>query len=246
MWLNKIDNNMDISLQKINTSQNNQDYSGTILYLHYPNYKNHTKNTLSGELGDIWDNSWLSEIELPIGHSAIILIDKNGKTKYYKYGRYDNVNTGKTFTIGRYVEKYGNFRRTIIPDKLTCESIKAYVKRIKDKLPSANAGDLEVTVLSHIDVNSAEKYILELANNPTRKKYSETNTCATLASDVAMKFRNPNDKKGNFLTGVGELFNNHDGYNILSEIMTIIPYTSHNYNAEIRNMGDETFYFDEP
>lgn len=122
---------MDISLQKINTSQNNQDYSGTILYLHYPNYKNHTKNTFSGELGDIWDNS-------------------------------------------------------------------------------------------------------------------ETNTCATLASDVAMKFRNPNDKKGNFLTGVGELFNNHDGYNILSEIMTIIPYTSHNYNAEIRNMGDETFYFDEP
>ena len=45
MWLNKIDNNMDISLQKINTSQNNQDYSGTTLYLQYPNYKNHTKNT---------------------------------------------------------------------------------------------------------------------------------------------------------------------------------------------------------
>ena len=45
MWLNKIDNNMDISLQKINTSQNNQDYSGTTLYLHNPNYKNHTKNT---------------------------------------------------------------------------------------------------------------------------------------------------------------------------------------------------------
>ncbi len=45
MWLNKIDNNLDISLRKINTCQNNQDYSRTILYLHYPNYKNHTKNT---------------------------------------------------------------------------------------------------------------------------------------------------------------------------------------------------------
>ena len=32
MWLNKIDNNMDISLQKINTSQNNQDYRNNIIF----------------------------------------------------------------------------------------------------------------------------------------------------------------------------------------------------------------------
>ena len=76
MWLNKIDNNMDISLQKINTTQNNQDYSGTILYLHYPNYINHSKNTFSGVVGNLWDKSSLSEKKIPVGHSAIILIDK--------------------------------------------------------------------------------------------------------------------------------------------------------------------------
>ena len=48
----KIDNNLDISLRKINTCQNNQDYSRTILYLHYPNYRNHTKNTFIREPND--------------------------------------------------------------------------------------------------------------------------------------------------------------------------------------------------
>ena len=64
------------------------------------------------------------------------------------------------------------------------ESLKDYIKRIKNKLPSANAG-------------------------------------------------------------IYEIFNNNDAYNIISDVMTLIPYTSHNYNAEIRNRGDETFYFDE-
>ena len=44
----------------------------------------------------------------------------------------------------------------------------------------------------HVDTKAAEKYILKLANDRTRKKYSETNTCATLASDVAIKFQAPN------------------------------------------------------
>ncbi|MBQ8269910.1 MAG: hypothetical protein IJZ22_01710 [Bacteroidaceae bacterium] len=112
-------------------------------------------------------------------------------------------------------------------------------------MPSADAGDLEVTVLSHIDIKSAEKYILEMANDYTRKKYSETNTCATLASDVATKFQDPNYKQGGFFNGIYEIFNNNDGYSALSNIMTIIPYTSHNYNAEIRSRGDNTFYIDE-
>ena len=47
--------------------------------------------------------------------------------------------------------------------------------------------DTEVTILSYIDVESAEKYILECANCAIRERYSETNTCATLASEVAIK-----------------------------------------------------------
>lgn len=112
---------------KVNNVQNNNDYSGIILYLHYPNYINHSKNTFSGIVGNLWDKSSLSEKKIPVGHSAIILIDKFG----------------------------------------------------------------------------------------------------------------------NFINGIYEIFNNNDAYNIISDVMTLIPYTSHNYNAEIRNRGDETFYFDE-
>lgn len=139
---------------KVNNVQNNNDNSGIILYLYYPNYINHSKNTFSGIVGNLWDKS-------------------------------------------------------------------------------------------HVDTKAAEKYILKLANDRTRKKYSETNTCATLASDVAIKFQAPNYKQGNFINGIYEIFNNNDAYNIISDVMTLIPYTSHNYNAEIRNRGDETFYFDE-
>ena len=42
----------------------NKDYSGTILYLHYPNYRNHSRNTFSGVLGNIWDKTSLSGIEI--------------------------------------------------------------------------------------------------------------------------------------------------------------------------------------
>ena len=35
-------------------------------------------------------------------------------------------------------------------------------------------------------------------------------------------------------------------YICIIPIIKIILKTHHNYNAEIRNMGDETFYFDEP
>lgn len=230
---------------KVNNVQNNNDYSGIILYLHYPNYINHSKNTFSGIVGNLWDKSSLSEKKIPVGHSAIILIDKFGNTKYYEYGRYNYQVAKNTYLVGAYIENYGNFRRTIIPNKIMGESLKEYIKRIKNKLPSANAGDLEVTVLSHVDTKAAEKYILKLANDRTRKKYSETNTCATLASDVAIKFQAPNYKQGNFINGIYEIFNNNDAYNIISDVMTLIPYTSHNYNAEIRNRGDETFYFDE-
>lgn len=83
-------NNGNIPPQIVDNAQNDKDYLGTILYLHYPNYENHSKNTFSGVVGDIWDKSYLSEIKLPVGHSAIILIDKFGNTKYYEYGRYNN------------------------------------------------------------------------------------------------------------------------------------------------------------
>jgi putative aminopeptidase FrvX len=92
-------------------------------------------------------------------------------------------------------------------------------------------------------IDLAEKYILSIANDKNRKPYSETNTCATLASDVVNKFMNPKNKNGNLFTGILEYFKNNENYNAISDIMTFIPFTSHNYNAKIRNLGDSTLYF---
>ena len=40
-----------------------------------------------------------------------------------------------------------------------------------------------------------------------------------------------------------EYFKNNENYNVISDIMTFIPYTSHNCNAKIRTLGDSTLYF---
>ena len=224
-----------------NKEEIKSNYSGSIIYLHYPNYTNHTKNTFSGVLGKQWDSLDLSSVELPVGHSALILLDDKGRSKYYEYGRYNSAESKNTHIVGRYINNYGNFRRTIIPDKNNNESLSQYVKRIAGFLPGKDAGDLEATFMSNINTVDAEKYILSIANDKKRKPYSETNTCATLASDVVNKFMNPKNK--NLFTGILEYFKNNENYNAISDIMTFIPFTSHNYNAKIRNLGDSTLYF---
>ena len=60
---------------------------GHAIFLHYPNFKGAAGNAV--KIGGIDVGSILfGKTKLPVGHSAAILVDKNGKADYYKYGRY--------------------------------------------------------------------------------------------------------------------------------------------------------------
>lgn len=83
-------------------------------YVNFPGYRNKLMNGLgSGPLGK-WVNSKIYQLGLqnstiPLGHAGVAIVDDQGHTQYYEYGRYHGTNYG--------VQKgNGNYRRKPIPD----------------------------------------------------------------------------------------------------------------------------------
>ena len=53
---------------------------------------------------------------MPVGHNSFILIEDNGNTEYYEFGRYNRGQTHGGTIIGQYKEGQGNWVRWKIPN----------------------------------------------------------------------------------------------------------------------------------
>lgn len=115
---------------------------------------------------------------VPLGHSGVIFVDENGKTKYYDYGRYSN----DPNIIGQHAD--GNYRRISVPDMLPGESIDDYTVRLAKAFP--DEGTIRTRMYEGADIKAAEQKILADAANKDRDSYNLfLKNCKAIAKDAA-------------------------------------------------------------
>jgi hypothetical protein len=151
---------------------------GVALYICYDNYEVQT--------------NWFDR--QPLGHGGILLIEKNGKTTYYEYGRYDK-------------EEKGMVRKVTVPNvvwKKSEEKItETELNKVLSFLSTHSGQNKNITAAyietNHIDVMleyAKKKYgesnpnagIKSSPYNKDRKEYNIiNNNCGTFAKDVIMK-----------------------------------------------------------
>lgn len=217
----------------INQQQENPiDNEGHAIYLHYPNFIGQSKNAIkigNYDLANIIDNP-----ELPVGHAATILIDKEGRANYYEYGRYtprDGHIIGKE---QRPTVKGGNWRRIQLPSQKVNESDSAYVSRIQSLLPDTKTGAYQAMTIPHVDINKAKSYIQEQADDPNRKEYGIFNTCATGACDAVLPFRTKKLKNKQHT-------NNREGYSKDALNWALLPLTTDSYAEDAREAASDVW-----
>lgn len=156
-----------------NSTQTNA-IPGKVYYVNFPQHPVEVVGATGGGGMSTWDQivqrikkrfKWNGKI--PLGHAGVILCDKNGRTKYYEYGRYANGNVGySSRENGGY---FGNFVRRPVPD-FNGMTEEEYVKRLGKTF--AHEPKIELFGADSPDIGAAERYILELARNRNRDPYS--------------------------------------------------------------------------
>ncbi|MGM9818481.1 MAG: hypothetical protein ACI30B_05815 [Paludibacteraceae bacterium] len=126
-----------------------------------------TQNSFDGYNGSIGNTKF------KLGHSGIIVVDGNGKTKYYDYGRYDNASIGNKSKRGS-----GVYRKIIIPDIKVGEPAEHYAKRLENIFKE----NIEIVVVPDSNPRKTEQYIIQDAHNEDRDAYNILfKNCATTA-----------------------------------------------------------------
>ncbi|HMC56646.1 MAG TPA: RHS repeat-associated core domain-containing protein [Gemmatimonadaceae bacterium] len=126
---------------------------------------------------------------IPLWHSAVIAVDKNGHTRYYEYGRYDS-------------EHKGEVRRRSVPDlvmgkdgKPTQESLNRLYDYVSKNYGHGKGVHAEYD--AEADYQSVVDFAEQRKNDPNRKDYNLlTNSCTTFAHDaVDAGKKKPEEKK---------------------------------------------------
>lgn len=171
------------------------DYSGSAIYLTYPEFQGKLNNAF--KVGNVDVGKEVSDAtgikSLPVGHSAVILIDDKGRANYYEYGRYGG---GEANVIGhRKSVKGGNYKRKYIATKKTGESDQDFFERIRGRLPYK--GTVHASYINGVDTGAANSYWNNKANNKNREEYNLMHTCAGEACNLASDFLHPVNKAVN-------------------------------------------------
>lgn len=143
-------------------------------YVNYPDYQ-----VLSSEGSANAGNGGRA----PLGHAGVLLVNKNGGTRYYEYGRYNNTGLGEQVreedgTSG------GNWRRITVPDNASLEQMSQSLLNKQNK----HAGN--TVRLTHVpaDYDKVLQYIESDANNKNRDNYQvcgwNDKNCGSQASDA--------------------------------------------------------------
>lgn len=205
---------------------------GHAIYLHYPNFKGASKNAI--KIKGLDPGEAIGNPSVPVGHAATILIDKNGNANYYEYGRYEPKNGHLIGTAQRPTVKGGNWRHFELPAQKAGENDSVYVARIQGLLPDTKTGAYQAMTIPDVDTAAAIEWINSQANDPNRKEYGIDNTCATGACRASLDFR----KKKHF--NPFERYN-HKGYDVLSNIWSLIPGSTDSYARKARTASTDVY-----
>ena len=205
---------------------------GHAIYLHYPNFKGASKNAI--KIGGFDPGEAIGNPSVPVGHAATILIDEKGNGDYYEYGRYKPENGHLIGTAQRSTAKGGNWRHFKLPAQKAGENDSAYVARIQGMLPDTKTGAYQAMTIPDVDTAAAIEWINSQANDPNREEYGIDNTCATGACKASLNFR----KKKHF--NPLERYN-HEGYDITSNIWSLIPGSTDSYARKARTSSTKVY-----
>lgn len=174
---------------------------GSAYYITYPGYE--AKEDSSG-------------LSIPTGHAGILMVDNNGNTRYFEYGRYNKDD----------VRKYGEapnrgiVRKLTIPDFNGGNSNQIW-NAIKSFETQNIGGKVTVSEIPDFDFNKGMEYVDNYSNDPNRKPYN-------------ILLRNC----GSFVDNVLKA-----GYRGESKLPTVILKSPVNYSEEYEKAGFQTNTF---
>jgi hypothetical protein len=155
--------------------------------VYYVNFPQHGIALKDGSADTSSDDTWdaaVGDNKLPLGHAGVMVIDSNGKTKYYEYGRYSNGGP-KGELIGA-VRKYkdGNWRNVIV-DNAKFVNGEIDHEALANALAKQFGEKVELTFVDNADPKKTHDAITADANNRKRKSYNlATKTCGSAACSV--------------------------------------------------------------
>lgn len=174
---------------------------GSAYYITYPGYE--AKEDSSG-------------MSIPTGHAGILMVDNNGTTKYFEYGRYNNNDARK---YGAASDK-GIVRKLTIPNFNGRNSDQIW-NTIKSFEVQNTGGKVTVSEIPNFDFNKGMEYVNNYSNDPNRKPYN-------------LLLRNCGSFVDNILKA---------GYMGKSKLPTIILRSPVNYSEEYEKAGFQTNTF---
>ena len=174
---------------------------GSAYYITYPGYE--AKEDSSG-------------MSVPTGHAGILMVDNNGTTKYFEYGRYNNNDARKYGTASN----RGIVRKFTIPNFNGNNSDQIW-NNIKSFETQNIGGKVTVSEIPDFDFNKGMEYIDNYSNNPNRKPYNLLlRNCGSFAENVLKA-----------------------GYTGKSKLPTVILRSPVNYSEEYEKAGFQTNTF---
>lgn len=203
--------------------------SGTehAIYLHYPNFVGKSANAL--KVGGVDVGAAIGNPDVPVGHSAFILVGPDGASNYYEYGRYTS-----GFGHVRPTVKGGNWRRISLPSYGSSDNDSTYVARVQGLLPDTKTGAYQAITIPDVDTQRATEWIYGQANDPNRDEYSITNTCATGACSATLPFRRSSQFNP-------ENIFNWGGYSPAARAWTFVPGGTDSYARAARAAGSDVY-----
>lgn len=151
--------------------------------VYYVNFPQHSISLKNGSADTSSDDAWdatAGHLSLPLGHAGVMVVDGNGKTQYYEYGRYSKGNL-----IGN-IRPYedGNWRREIVPNA-TFTNGEINHEALANALSKQFGEKVELTFVDNADPAKTLAAIEADANNKKRKSYNlATKTCGSAACSV--------------------------------------------------------------
>lgn len=151
--------------------------------VYYVNFPTHGIALKDGSSDTSSDDAWdatAGNFKLPLGHAGVMIVDANGGTQYYEYGRYSDGNM-----IGK-VKSYkeGNWRRKSVPNAPIVNGEIDH-EALANSLAKQFGEKVELTFVNNVNPAKTLAAINKDANDSRRRSYNlATKTCGSAACSV--------------------------------------------------------------
>lgn len=177
---------------------------GGVYYVNFPGYRNKLTNGFGNASSTV--NGWirkagLQNTTLPLGHAGVLIVNNDGSTSYYEYGRYPG---SKRYGVGS--AGAGNWRKiTTSNAKWTGEGWDS--QAIANDLKRRYGRDVELTYVDSADPAKAEAIVKKTAYDPKRPTYNLfTANCGSEACRVINESQSTGDNIRDGIATAGKTF----------------------------------------